>query len=387
MKKLFYFSIVLCLVFLTGCSKYNEKSLVKELNNKINKVSGYHVDGKMSIYSGDNKYEYKVQSSYENNNYRVSLVNKSNNHEQIILKNSDGVYVLTPSLNKSFKFQSDWPKHNSQVYLLQSILTDLNKDKNVKLTENKNRYVLSTKISYSSNKNLNNQKIYLDKKLNFKEIEVYDKSGTLQIRMVFNSIDLKASFNSKYFSTSENMKSAKIDEDNEYTNKKDNSKSTQEESNSTTKENNSSTTSTNESTSENEEETSTADESNTESNNKERNTTSTLDETIYPMYLPTGTYLSTEETVSKEEGERTILTFAGDTPFILVEEVAVKSDEYETIPVYGEPTILLDSIGALSNNSANFISNGIEYYISGENLTSEDIINVAESINSISVMK
>jgi len=37
--------------------------------------------------------------------YKVSLTNKANNHEQIILKNNDGVYVLTPSLNKSFKFQ------------------------------------------------------------------------------------------------------------------------------------------------------------------------------------------------------------------------------------------------------------------------------------------
>ena len=49
--------------------------------------------------------------------FRVGLTNKTNNHEQIILKNDDGVYVITPSLNKSFKFQSDWPYNNSQIYL------------------------------------------------------------------------------------------------------------------------------------------------------------------------------------------------------------------------------------------------------------------------------
>ena len=105
------------------------------------------------------------------------------------------------------------------------------------------------------------------------------------------------------------------------------------------------------------------------------------------MYLPTGTYLSTEETVSKEDGERVILTFAGDSPFILVEETASKSDETETIPVYGEPTLLVDTVGALSDSSVNFISNGVEYYIASESLTMQEIIDVAESISSISVMK
>ena len=58
--------------------------------------------------------------------FKVSLINNSTNHEQVILRNDDGVFVLTPSLNKSFKFQSDWPYNNSQIYLLGSIIDDLN---------------------------------------------------------------------------------------------------------------------------------------------------------------------------------------------------------------------------------------------------------------------
>ena len=53
------------------------------------------------------------------------------------------------------------------------------------------------------------------------------------------------------------------------------------------------------------------------------------------MYLPSGTYLSDEESVSKDDGNRVILTFAGESPFILVEEAVSKSDEMEVIPVYG----------------------------------------------------
>jgi len=70
--------------------KLTDEEKAHELLNKLI-TSGVKVD----------KFEIVI------NSLRVSLKNKTNNHEQIILKNSDGVYVLTPSLNKSFKFQSD----------------------------------------------------------------------------------------------------------------------------------------------------------------------------------------------------------------------------------------------------------------------------------------
>ena len=331
MKKIFFISLIFCLFFLTGCSSYNEKNIIKELNKKLNKIASYHIEGDMEIYNGDDVYKYDIKSSYENDNYRVSLTNKANNHEQIILRNSDGVYVLTPSLNKSFKFQSNWPDNSSQVYILKSLQNDINEDKKLKLEEKNGNYILSTKLSNTNNKNLNNQKIYLDKKLNIYKVEVFDQTGNKQIKIVYNSFDPKASFNSKYFSTTENMKLS--------------------------------------------------------NNTVEDSTTSKLEESIYPMYLPSGTYLSDEETVSKEEGDRVILTFAGESPFIIVEESVNSSKETQVTPVYGEPTIISDSIAALSDSSVNFISNGIEYYIASDSLTMQEIIQVAESISTMPVMK
>lgn len=383
MKKIFFTSLFLCLFLLTGCGKYNEKTIVKDLNKKINQITGYHIEGTMDIYNGEDVYSYDVESSYENDNYRVSLTNKMNNHEQIILRNADGVYVLTPSLNKSFKFQSNWPENNSQTYILQSILTDINKDENIKLEEKDGKYILKTKIAYSNNKNLVSEKIYMDKKLNFEKIEVFDESGNKQIKMVFDSIDTKATFNNKYFSTSENMKTIDIEENDESTSDSGKNEISDNESNedeNLTRENSNEEDSTN-----NSEESENSTNDNETTNNS--SSSSVLDDTVYPMYLPSGTYLSTEETVSKEDGERVILTFAGESPFILVEETVSKTEEMEIIPVYGEPTILMDTIGALSDTSVNFISNGVEYYIASESLTMQEILEVAESISSIPIMK
>ena len=328
MKKIFLGFILLFIFLLTGCQNYNEKSIKNDINKNYKNLKGYHILGKLEVYSGDNTYKYNVESSKYNDNYRVLLVNKNNNHEQIIIKNDDGVYVLTPSLNKTFKFQSNWPENSSQVYLLDSILNDINSDKKMKLVKTKDNYIVESNLAYSNNKNLVKEKIYLDKNINMKKIEVYDNDSVLQMKMTFDEIDKRATFNDNYFSVKENMKTDSI---------------------------------------------------------KTEETMNEIEDVIYPMYLPSGTYLSSEENVSIDGGERIILTFSGESPFILVQET-VNSNE-EDIPVSGEPEFILDTLGAVSLNSVNFISNGIEYYLSSDSLTVEEMMQVAKSISPVAVMK
>ena len=111
--------------------------------------------------------------------------------------------------------------------------------------------------------------------------------------------------------------------------------------------------------------------------NKEEKT-STIDDIIYPLYIPTGTVLTGEEKVSKTDGERVILTFGGEKPFTLVEETIAPLDEFTVVPTYGEPYLLIDTVGALSNNSINWVSNGIEYYIVSDVMNQSELIEVAK---------
>ena len=53
----------------------------------------------------------------------------------------------------------------------------------------------------------------------------------------------------------------------------------------------------------------------------------------------------------------------------------------------GNPSFVLDSVGAVSNNSIDFISNGVEYYLSSDSLTTEEMMQIAESISPVAVMK
>ena len=102
MKKVLILSIsLLCLFMLTGCGKYGKSEIMKDLNKKIKNTKAYYVEGEMEIINNEDTYKYNVKVSYKAKDYyKVSLKNQSNNHEQIILKNDDGVYVKTQESTK-----------------------------------------------------------------------------------------------------------------------------------------------------------------------------------------------------------------------------------------------------------------------------------------------
>lgn len=98
MKKMFLVGMCILSIFLfCGCGKKTEKDILKELTKKIENSKGYHIVGELEIINSEYVYDYDVDVAYKDGDFfRVSLKNKTNNHEQIILKNKEGVYVLTP---------------------------------------------------------------------------------------------------------------------------------------------------------------------------------------------------------------------------------------------------------------------------------------------------
>lgn len=91
------------------------------------------------------------------------------------------MYVVTPALNKSFKFQSEWPYNSSQAYILSSLLKDLENDSNVILEEKEDKYILSSSVNYPNNDSLISQKIVFNKEMSPEEVNVFNKDGVANI--------------------------------------------------------------------------------------------------------------------------------------------------------------------------------------------------------------
>lgn len=277
------------------------------------------------------------------------------------------VYVLTPSLNKSFKFQSDWPYNNSQIYLLQPIMTDISNDKERVFEKTEDGYVITSKVDYSTEKDFKNQKIYVDKEKNITKVEVLDASGNIKMSLTVIDIDYKAKFDDDYFSASKYQSEVKENTGSDNT---QNSQTSVEENKSDNSDEN---------------------RSNLESNNSNSNssstdtTTSKIEDIVYPMYVPVDTYLSGQDVVETSNGERVILTFSGESSFTVVQETLANANS--TNYIYGDPYLILDTVGAITDYSVSWISNGIEYSIMSDTMSVDELLTVAQSISVTAVAK
>lgn len=336
MKKII--GLLLCLLFITACSKNDIQSIKKRFSDDVNNSKSYEIYAKMKIVSDEEEFNYNLDIKYlKDNYYKVILTNLSNNHEQVILRNDDGVYVITPSLNKSFKFDSSWPNNSSQAYLLNSLLNDINNDKKAKYKESKDVYIITAKVNYPNNEELVKEEIYFNSKMKIKKVVVYDKDNNEKIIVEFDKVDLKANLDEDDFNL------------NDYINNTNN------------KENN--------------------DNNNCEGSNCDKKTSNILEDIIYPLYLPSNTILTSSETINIEDGKRVILTFAGEKDFTIIEEAAHVSDEFEISPVFGDPILLNDVLGVIETNSIKWTKGNVSYYLTSNNLTSSEMAVIASSMN------
>lgn len=55
--------------------------------------------------------------------------------------------------------------------------------------------------------------------------------------------------------------------------------------------------------------------------------------------------------------------------------------EFSTIPIYGDPIMMNGTVAALSGNSLYWTMNNVDYYLAGTDLSTGELINVANSIS------
>lgn len=211
---------------------------------------------------------------------------------------------------------------------MQTLLKDIKNDEAKTVEKIDDGYKITTSVNYSNNHNLVKQHIYLDNKSNIKLVEIVNENDIVKMKMTFEKVDLSSTYKDNYFELNSNMKSVE-----------------------------------------------------TMTSLKE------IEDVIYPMYMPEDTYLKSQDTISLDDGERIILTFAGASPFTIIEQTVNVTDDYEMTMVYGDPELLVDTVGSITDNSVSFISNGIEYYAVSEVLDQKQLLDVVKSISVLPVGK
>ncbi|MEH6941954.1 LolA family protein [Bacillus sp. JJ722] len=329
MRKLMLIVVgIMLLLALSACGQKSKEDVVQSLNKKMEQMKSYSANAKMTLKMGDDPQVYDVEIWYKNPDfYRVKLKNEKKEQSQMILRNKEGVYVLTPALNKSFHFQSEWPKNSSQAYLYESIVKDIVEDKESSFKANDKEYVFETRTRYQNNKMLPFQEIVLDKKnLAPISVKVMDPDRNVLVTVEFSKVSFNPSFEKDDFDMKKNMTGAQLDSP------------------------------------------VMADAKSKEFILK------------YPAEME-NIKLVDEKEVATENGKRYVLTYEGDKSFTMIAEKA-EVVESSTIPtsVLGNPVDLGYTVGALTDKSISWTYEGVDYTIASQNLSAEDLINVAQSV-------
>ena len=327
--KLIAFIIMLVSVLvLTACGEASQKDVLQDLNDKWNDVKGYELDATMEIKTGTEPRVYDVNVWHtEPEFYRVKVTQQGEDVTQMIIRNKDGVFVVTPSLRKTYKFQSEWPKQNSQAYLIGALAEDLLADKKLVMEEDEKKYIFTAATRNNHKSIMPTQKIVVDKKTMLPtSVAVLNEAQEEQMVIQFKNINLGKQHKESEYAVE------KFSNDGEKAS------------------------------------------ASAEVVNKEF-------QTYYPTQLWNNTKLVDEDKVADDGAERVILTFEGEKSFTLVQQPIVYDDN-STLPVYapGDPADLGFTIGAITDTSISWERDGMSFFIASNNLTKDEMMQVASSV-------
>ncbi len=317
------------MLLLTACGARSKDDVLKDLNEKV-VTKGYKADAKMTLKMGAEPQTYDVQIWHKDPSYyRVNLKNAKKDQSQMILKNDEGVYVLTPALNKSFKFQSEWPENSSQAYLYESLVKDIQEDKSAKFKATDKYYVFDTKTRYQNNKMLPTQEITLNKKdLTPVSVKVKDTEGNALVTVNFSNVKFDVNFDKKDFDLQKSMTAAKLVvpvmgevEDKTFSVK-------------------------------------------------------------YPEEQIEGVSLVEEKKVTTENGSRVVLTYEGGKKSytIIQEKAEIAPATAGPIVVTGNLVDLGFTIGGVTDNKVSWTFGGVDYIIASTSLTEDQLVSIARSV-------
>ncbi|GGE34389.1 sporulation protein YdcC [Pullulanibacillus camelliae] len=317
---------VMFLFVLAGCTQSKE-DVVGDLSKKLDNLEGYKTSAVLTFKNGEKQQKYHADIWYQKpNKYKVVLKDQNKENTQMIIKNSDGVYVLTPALNKKYHFESDWPNNRSQTYLFQSLAKDIIHDANAKFEKKENNYVFTTKTNYDT-KTLDNQTITLKKgNLAPVGVKVMDQDMNVVIDIVFKNFKFGPKFDKNDFNVDHNMTSMKLEVP-----------------------------------------------------------TMAVPDDKFQLAEPTLKLADAKHLYSKDVSsngqKKFVIKYTGKKGYTIVETKSEVAPASATTTLQAEPVNLGYTVGALTDHSLTWSHNGMDYYLVSDKLTQQEMVDVAQSVD------
>ncbi|MFB5190838.1 LolA family protein [Alicyclobacillus fastidiosus] len=180
-----------------GCGVPTGKSVNQKIQTQAQQLdsTNYQSDATMTVQMDNNTQTYSVQVSYESpTTYKITLGNQDKQVHQVIVHNDNGMFIVSPSLQKVFRFNGDWAKNQGQIYLYDQLLKQITTTKNVKMTKGNGEYIFNVPVTPASD-TISTQQVVLDSKtLEPKTVKLLDKDGKPAVTLTFKSFNTNVKF-------------------------------------------------------------------------------------------------------------------------------------------------------------------------------------------------
>lgn len=306
-----------------------EKPFEDRLQQTLGSLNSYLLEGVMEVAEGEDTKSYDVSVKYlkqgDQDYFRVAMKDSGMNQEQEIIRNAEGVFVVTPTLNQIFKFQGNWPSNSLKPYLLQS-MREIAADESAQIEQTEEGYQISAGVTYPNNRNFTQQEMVFSDDLKIKSVQIFDDDHVLQMKMLFSKVDYEPGLTAEDFQVPQQLE-------------------------------------------------------------KETAAEPITDEDLPLMPMETfGAVLSNSSVVENDGKVQYVLEYTGEKNFTIVEEVAESEETTQTIIMSGSLVDGLNMVGRYDGNHMTSVINSVRYTIYSDDLSEEEMSAVLQSMQVV-VMK
>ena len=306
-----------------------EKPFEDRLQQTLGSLNSYLLEGVMEVAEGEDTKSYDVSVKYlkqdDQDYFRVAMKDSGMDQEQEIIRNAEGVFVVTPTLNQIFKFQGNWPSNSLKPYLLQS-MREIAADESAQIEQTEEGYQISAGVNYPNNRNFTQQEMVFSDDLKIKSVQIFDDDHVLQMKMLFSKVDYEPGLTAEDFQVPQQLE-------------------------------------------------------------KETAAEPIADEDLPLMPMETfGAVLSNSSVVENDGKVQYVLEYTGEKNFTIVEEVAESEETTQTIIMSGSLVDGLNMVGRYDGDHMTSVINSVRYTIYSDDLSEEEMSAVLQSMQVV-VMK
>lgn len=180
-----------------GCGVPSSNSVNQKIQTHAQTLDSknYQSEAMMTVTMDNNVQKYYVKVSYEGPEmYKIELGNADKQINQVIVHNQSGMFIVSPSLGKVFRFNGQWAQNQGQIYLYDQLLKQITTNKDVKMQKANGQYAFDIPVTPATDAISSEQVVLNAKDLNPQTVKLIDKQGKAAVTLAFSSFTTGVQF-------------------------------------------------------------------------------------------------------------------------------------------------------------------------------------------------